>query len=298
MIQIKTATLLSKYYSESAKQVDQIFTYIEKMCQERDKFICVLIDEVESIANSRVSSTKHREAQGSLRATNALLTGLDRVKSNPNVIFLCSSNMPSSLDAAFLDRCGLKLAVKAPSFASQYAILRGRIQKLIDRGVVLSEIAMPSHGVALIESNSGNLELPGSRLLRIVDLINSVNAQVPSGSGISGRSLTQLPEQAPLLYLRQGECDLDMTLNFIEKFVVAQKTQGKDIDGETETRDRDRGSKETWEGIEVRGQKRKLKFILEEECDIETLKMLEEFVVALRGRGQKRKRAVVSIKQE
>lgn len=57
LIQINTSNLLSKYYSESAKKVDKIFTAIEIMCEEdAQQFICVLIDEVESIASSRQSS--------------------------------------------------------------------------------------------------------------------------------------------------------------------------------------------------------------------------------------------------
>jgi len=39
------------------------------------------------------------EAQDSLRATNALLTGLDRAKKYSNIIFLCTSNMYDCLDA-------------------------------------------------------------------------------------------------------------------------------------------------------------------------------------------------------
>jgi Cdc6-like AAA superfamily ATPase len=47
LIQIKTATLLSKYFSESAKQVDEIFTKLARMCEEnKDEFFCVIIDEV------------------------------------------------------------------------------------------------------------------------------------------------------------------------------------------------------------------------------------------------------------
>lgn len=76
LIQINTSTLLSKYYSESAKQVDEIFTMIAHMCQEEPHtFTCVLIDEVESIASSREYSTDGGESHDSLRATNALLTG-------------------------------------------------------------------------------------------------------------------------------------------------------------------------------------------------------------------------------
>jgi len=144
LIQIKTATLLSKYYSQSAKQIDEIFTSIEKICEEHtDQFVCVLIDEVESIANTRESSM-HGEALDSLRATNALLTGLDRAKRFSNVIFLCTSNMIDCLDDAFLDRCGLKMAVDPPPASIQYEILRGKIQNLIKDQVIISNTLLPS----------------------------------------------------------------------------------------------------------------------------------------------------------
>lgn len=151
LIQIRTATLLSKYYSESAKQVDQIFTTIEEMCEEdSEQFICVLIDEVESIAGSRESSM-HGEAQDSLRATNALLTGLDRAKRHRNAIFLCTSNMHGSLDTAFLDRCGLKIMVSNPGSEVRYEILRSRLESLIDDGTILSDVRIPSYGIAQLE---------------------------------------------------------------------------------------------------------------------------------------------------
>lgn len=98
LIQIRTAALLSKFYGESAKQVDKIFATIATMCEEDEQqFVCVMIDEVESIASSRESSM-HGEAQDSLRATNALLTGLDKARKYRNIMFLCTSNMYSCLD--------------------------------------------------------------------------------------------------------------------------------------------------------------------------------------------------------
>lgn len=136
LIEIKTATILSKYFSESARKVDDMFTAIEKLCKdEPDQFLCVLIDEVESIANCRESSM-HGEAQDSLRATNALLTGLDRVKEFHNLIILCTSNILGSLDTAFLDRCSVKRNVGLPSSSVQYEILRRNIQTMIDDGII------------------------------------------------------------------------------------------------------------------------------------------------------------------
>jgi SpoVK/Ycf46/Vps4 family AAA+-type ATPase len=225
LIQIKAAALLSKYYSESAKQVDRIFTSLQNMCEDDpEEFICVLIDEVENIAITREASA-HGEFQESLRATNAFLTGLDRTKQYPNIVFLCTSNMIKSIDAAFLDRCGLKVAVDTPSLASQYAILRGRVQKLITRGIVLSETVLPSYRDAKVDRNY-DPQLPGSKILHILKLINSATSDY-SEEAVSGRSLAQLPEQALLRCLREEDCDLDTALRLIEENVMAQQASRK-----------------------------------------------------------------------
>jgi SpoVK/Ycf46/Vps4 family AAA+-type ATPase len=147
------------------------------MCAEDpEQFICVLIDEVESIAASRESSM-YGEVQDSLRATNALLTGLDRAKIHSNIIFLCTSNMYNSLDVvcttnwransvvipvsksiclyknfqAFLDRCGLKLAIEPPPPAIQYEILRGRLNSLIIDKAIKSQNIIPGYRDAKLE---------------------------------------------------------------------------------------------------------------------------------------------------
>lgn len=221
LIQIKAAALLSKYYSESAKQVDKIFTGLQQMCEDDpEEFICVLIDEVETIAVTREASA-HGESQESLRATNAFLTGLDRTRGYPNIVFLCTSNMVNSLDAAFLDRCGLKVAVDLPSIASQYAILRGRIQKLISRNIVHSDMVLSPYRDAEMD-RMVDPKLPGPQILHILKLINS-NISDRSEGSISGRSLTQLPEQALLRHLRGEDCDLDMALDLIIQYIKAEQ---------------------------------------------------------------------------
>ncbi|KAE9381279.1 AAA-domain-containing protein [Stipitochalara longipes BDJ] len=279
LVQIKTAALMSKYYSESAKQVDRIFTKIARMCEENtERFICVLIDEVESIAGSREAVMKRSESQDSLRATNSLLTGLDRTRTYPNVIFLCTSNMLESLDSAFLDRCGLKRSVDPPSIASQYEILRSRTQKLITQGVIHSLEVLPPYGDADYQSEAGG-DHAGCRLLLLVKLIRSGNAHAQAGAEISGRSLTQLPEQAIMRYLREEECDLDRALTFFKQFILSEQSQGKRY--EEKDSDVEDENSEGFEGVELRGRKRKLKIILEEDSTIEKL---EEVLAELRQR--------------
>ena len=135
LVEIKTATLLSKFFSESAKKVEEIFQTLCRMCEEdADTFTCVLIDEVESIASSRENVVNNGESQDALRATNALLTGIDRIKVYPNIIVLCTTNLLNDLDPAFLDRCGVRQEIESPSIRSQYTILCSRIRGLVDRG--------------------------------------------------------------------------------------------------------------------------------------------------------------------
>lgn len=45
-----------------------------------------------------------------MRAVNALLTQVDKLKIYPNVIIMTTSNMTEALDLAFLDRADIKVS--------------------------------------------------------------------------------------------------------------------------------------------------------------------------------------------
>ncbi|KAH7363905.1 P-loop containing nucleoside triphosphate hydrolase protein [Rhexocercosporidium sp. MPI-PUGE-AT-0058] len=220
LVQIKTANLLSKYYSESAKHVDDIFNRISAMCEEDSTgFICVLIDEVESIACSREYSTKEGESHDSLRATNALLTGLDRTARHSNVVFLFTSNMCDALEPAFIDRCGLQEFVGPPNMEAQYEILRSSLEKLITCNVIESAVNIPTYDDATMQATAGaeKIDRPGPKLLEIIKLIHASTegTELP----ISGRSLGQLPEKALMRYIRGEDCSLDAAFGFLQRCV-------------------------------------------------------------------------------
>lgn len=228
LIQIKTSILLSKYFSESAKHVDEILSRISNMCEdEPGTFICVLIDEVESIASSREFSTKEGESHDSLRATNALLTGLDQIARYSNVVFLFTSNMCNALEPAFLDRCGLKEYVGPPSIEAKYEILRSVLEKLITCQVVQPKAEMPPYEEAIVQSTAGTpmSKLPGPKLLDITKIIHTCDGGPETQ--MSGRSLGQLPENALMRYLRGEECDLDTALDFLKTCVLETLKVGK-----------------------------------------------------------------------
>jgi len=221
LIQIKTAVLLSKYYSESAKHVDDIFNMIISMCEERsDGFICVLVDEVESIASSREFSTQHGESLDSMRATNALLTGLDRTAGYSNVVFLFTSNLCDALEPAFLDRCGSKEFVGPPRTVEQYEILRSVLEKLVACQVIQPAVHIPKYNDATLQAMRGisTKHLPGCKLLEIVEMMHASTTKL--GTSISGRSLGRLPEKALMKYLREEDCDLDLALDFLRRCVL------------------------------------------------------------------------------
>ena len=69
MVEFDAHSLYSRYFSESAKAVSKLFGKIEKLLDEsEDTFVCVFIDEIESMATNREHCGKTHEPQDSLRA--------------------------------------------------------------------------------------------------------------------------------------------------------------------------------------------------------------------------------------
>ncbi|KAI5272017.1 hypothetical protein E4T47_04688 [Aureobasidium subglaciale] len=134
LFEINTQDLLSKFYSESGKLVSEMFDKILNMANDSKELICVLIDEIESIAASRQTSTKNGECADTVRTTNQLLTALDRIKSKPNIILFCTSNLLESIDTAFLDRVYDAISVPPPCASAVYTILSNIVNTLIDAG--------------------------------------------------------------------------------------------------------------------------------------------------------------------
>jgi len=232
LVQIKTSMFFSKWFSESAKQVDCLFTAIEQMCQkDRKHLICVLIDEVESIAGSRLSGSTNGGSQDNLRATNAFLTGFDKLKFQPNIIVLATTNMIDHLDSAFVDRCGLKLEISPPSaIVTQYKILRRCFLGLIKSNIIKADgvemfdwtAVIPSYTEASTYETLVTLDDPGTRLLRIVRRLNSNSAGQECRIVVSGRFLSQLPELGIMQYMENDSCSLAMALDYVERIANAQ----------------------------------------------------------------------------
>lgn len=98
MVEINAHSLSCRFFGESGKLVTRMFQQVETMLdQENDTFICVFIDEVETITTQRERSMASSDPLDAMKAVNALLTSLDRLRDRPNVLLLCTSNLVASL---------------------------------------------------------------------------------------------------------------------------------------------------------------------------------------------------------
>jgi energy-coupling factor transporter ATP-binding protein EcfA2 len=136
LVEINTNAMLSKYFGESGKLIGSMFERIYALAQSRSTLVCVVMDEVETIAGSRTRSTSGSECNDGMRATNQLLTALDRLQNLPNVIVICTSNLIDAIDSAFLDRVDIKQVVPCPSPAAIYNIFRSCLNELVRSSLV------------------------------------------------------------------------------------------------------------------------------------------------------------------
>ncbi|KAK5124835.1 hypothetical protein LTR16_003448, partial [Cryomyces antarcticus] len=162
LVEINTTSMLSKWFSESGKLISRMFESIHAMADEETTFICVLIDEVESLTGSREKSANGNECSDALRATNQLLTGLDRLRHRSNVMVLCTSNLMSAIvssrsvadphmkslliwvqDPAFIDRVDIKQHVPNPCPPAIYSIFRSCFNELIRCDIVTANLSPP-----------------------------------------------------------------------------------------------------------------------------------------------------------
>lgn len=65
---------------QSGKLVFQMFEKIAEIASDETALVCILIDEVESLAHSRAAAASGNEPSDAIRVVNAALTQLDRLK--------------------------------------------------------------------------------------------------------------------------------------------------------------------------------------------------------------------------
>ncbi|GMT14807.1 hypothetical protein PFISCL1PPCAC_6104, partial [Pristionchus fissidentatus] len=136
MLEVNSHSLFSKWFSESGKLVGRLFEQAEEIASDKSTLLFLLIDEAESLCASRSRSSSGSDPTDSIRAVNALLTQLDRLRRHSNVFVLCTSNLGDSLDGALVDRSDVTRVVPLPGVNALTRIYRSCIDELIKIGVI------------------------------------------------------------------------------------------------------------------------------------------------------------------
>ena len=208
LVEVNAHSLFSKWFSESGKMVMAMFARIRELLDDGDAFVCVLVDEVESLAAARGSAANGAEPSDAIRVVNALLTQLDGLKRYKNALVLTTSNLTGSIDAAFIDRADLKQYIGPPGPAARYEILRtcvhelGRVSLLAPFDALLPPTTLRPMLPSPLPSFAQLRQLPddGSASARMARHSMLLHAIAEGCDGLSGRALRKLPFLAHALF--------------------------------------------------------------------------------------------------
>lgn len=179
-MEVNAHSLFSRWFSESGKLVGKLFSKIHELVEDEDALVFVLVDEVESLSAARKASGT--EPSDAIRVVNALLTQLDSLRARPNVLIMTTSNLPDSVDIAFVDRADVKIFVGLPTLPARYQILRSCLVELHAKGIIMhaEQLPPPWPQGGMVTATPGPA---ASKLLAVVHATD----------GLSGRALRKLP---------------------------------------------------------------------------------------------------------
>ena len=224
LVEINSHSLFSKWFSESGKLVQRLFSMITEMVEDDDAFVVVLIDEVESLTAARSAAASGTEPTDSIRVVNALLTQLDKLKHRKNVLIMTTSNITDSIDTAFIDRADIKQYVGLPPPKAIYWILESCLRELVRVGLV-APIELPSYGEAVqqheeMQEASSQTTEAGAAGLRLLDIAYDCK-------GLSGRSLRRLPvlAHAHHIGMAQAPIECEVWLNAMAEALRETRTE-------------------------------------------------------------------------
>ncbi|KAG5858453.1 hypothetical protein JTB14_026453 [Gonioctena quinquepunctata] len=188
LIEINSHSLFSKWFSESGKLVNKMFNKIREVIENTSTLVCVLIDEVESLAHARNQCLSGSEPSDSIKVVNALLTQIDQIKRHSNVLILTTSNMTETIDLAFVDRADIKQYLGNPSVPAIYKVYHSCINELIKAQIIKEEVLEP---VESLISDQDEGKMPETKRLIAIS---------QKSLGLSGRSLRKIPFLAHALF--------------------------------------------------------------------------------------------------
>ncbi|CEG47385.1 thyroid receptor-interacting protein 13 [Plasmopara halstedii] len=238
LLEVNAHSLFSKWFSESGKLVMKLFCQIQELVEDDEALICVLIDEVESLAAARKSAASGSDPSDAIRVVNALLTQLDSLKRHSNVLILTTSNITEAIDVAFIDRADIKQFIGLPTCHARYEILRSCIHELQRVNLLLpssqslmsfeeltrktaSRKGLMNEKTSLAEEAEDNNE----------DFVLSLNLMqtADSAEGFSGRALRKLPFQAHASFVQTQMVSVSEFTRYLSLTIQSEKMQKQQL---------------------------------------------------------------------
>ncbi|KAI4099705.1 MAG: hypothetical protein L6R37_005849 [Teloschistes peruensis] len=224
LIEISAAALFSKYFGESSKVIGRLFDRIAYMLDQEPKvFLCIIVDEIESLAASRVQSLGSDEPKDAMR------------------------------DPAFLDRIDIRQQIPSPGTKTRYEIFRQcyfdllecKVINLTKRGtgaendmlgrtakdaVVIHE-EDPEHcceqaSEMIPTYDAMRLRARGDSSANEFSVSNKLRTIAEKSAGMSGRVLQRLPVQALAKHVAVDPCSIQEALNALARLVDEQRLEG------------------------------------------------------------------------
>lgn len=205
LIQLESGKLFSKFFAESNKLVMKQFEEIHSLLKKKQRFIVLLMDEVESLTASRQNSMAGGgEPMDAIRVVNCILGEIDKLKQFPNVLVLATSNVTKVIDEAFLDRSDLCLLIDTPTKKAIYVILRNGFLELIQVGIIVDSV---------IPVDVDELEFTDcAKSKQLWEICVKC-------SGSSGRKLNRILFVVHALYVKSIGVSLDYYLNCLQVYI-------------------------------------------------------------------------------
>lgn len=212
LIEINAHSLFSKYFSESGKLVLKLFTKIREIIEDEDSFVCVLIDEVESLTAARKAALSGNEPSDSIRVVNAVLTQIDNLRKHKNVLILCTSNITEAIDVAFVDRADIKQFIGYPSAPARYQILKSCISELQRCKIIITRTEIPDFD-SYRNGSTMNEEDDRFKIWKMLSHIALLT------ENFSGRSLRKIPFLAHLKFVNVPQVSLAFYLEALKQAI-------------------------------------------------------------------------------
>jgi len=141
-VQVDPHGLMSAEHGQSQQRVMELLSERIPTLADDGMPTLVLIDEVESMTVARSSASLAANPADVHRATDAVLTALDRVAvSHPNVLFVATSNFTDALDTAFTSRADTAILVPLPDADGVHAILHDTLKRFAGAFAGLEAVA-------------------------------------------------------------------------------------------------------------------------------------------------------------